>query len=156
MAKKNYDYIISTDGGCAPTNPGPGGCSAVFRKGEDYRECVWYFPNTTNNRMELMAVIKSLMLVKEKKSSVLIRSDSNYVVQGITQWIDKWVSNNWRSSKKTPVENAELWSILLAIVHQFEYEGGKVRFQLLKGHSGDKDNERADELCIMVRDKVAK
>ena len=131
---------IFTDGACSG-NPGPGGWGAVMRSGPHEKELYGYEPATTNNRMELMAAIKSLEALK-RPSKVAITTDSSYVRDGITTWIHNWKKNGWRTADKKPVKNAELWKRLdeLRIQH-------KVEWHWVKGHAGHPENERADELA---------
>ena len=131
---------IFTDGACSG-NPGPGGWGAVLRAGPHEKELYGYEPATTNNRMELMAAIKSLEALK-RPSKVAITTDSSYVRDGITTWIHNWKKNGWRTSDKKPVKNAELWKRLddLRVRH-------KVTWHWVKGHAGHPENERADELA---------
>jgi ribonuclease HI len=131
---------IFTDGACSG-NPGPGGWGAVLRAGPHEKELYGYEPATTNNRMELMAAIKSLEALK-RPSKVAITTDSSYVRDGIMTWIHNWKKNGWRTSDKKPVKNAELWKRLddLRVKH-------KVTWHWVKGHAGHPENERADELA---------
>jgi ribonuclease HI len=137
--------VIYTDGGCAPTNPGPGGWAAILIKGEHRKELKGGEPLTTNNRMELMAAISGLEALK-KPSSVDLHTDSQYVRDGITKYINNWKRNGWRTASKQPVKNQDLWQRLEAArdVHT-------VRWHWVKGHSGDQFNERADELVHEAR-----
>ena len=132
--------IVFTDGACSG-NPGPGGWGAVLRSGPHEKELYGYEAATTNNRMELMAAIKSLEALK-KPSRVKITTDSSYVRDGITTWIHNWKKNGWRTADKKPVKNAELWKRLdeLRSLH-------KVTWHWVKGHAGPEMNERADELA---------
>ena len=131
---------IFTDGACSG-NPGPGGWGAVMRAGPHEKELYGYEPATTNNRMELMAAIKSLEALK-RPSKVAITTDSSYVRDGIMTWIHNWKKNGWRTADKKPVKNAELWKRLdeLRVRH-------KVTWHWVKGHAGHPENERADELA---------
>lgn len=131
---------IHTDGACSG-NPGPGGWGAILSFGETEKELMGGEAHTTNNRMELMAAIKSLEALK-RPSKVAITTDSSYVRDGITTWIHNWKKNGWRTSDKKPVKNAELWKRLddLRIRH-------KVTWHWVKGHAGHPENERADELA---------
>ena len=131
---------IFTDGACSG-NPGPGGWGAVLRAGPHEKELYGYEPATTNNRMELMAAIKSLEALK-RPSKVAITTDSSYVRDGIMTWIHNWKKNGWRTADKKPVKNAELWKRLdeLRALH-------KVTWHWVKGHAGHPENERADELA---------
>jgi ribonuclease HI len=131
---------IFTDGACSG-NPGPGGWGAVLRSGPHEKELYGYEAATTNNRMELMAAIKSLEALK-RPSIVAITTDSSYVRNGIMTWIHNWKRNGWRTADKKPVKNAELWKRLdeLRALH-------KVEWHWVKGHNGHPENERADELA---------
>lgn len=131
---------IYTDGACQG-NPGPGGWGAVLLYKNHRKEIKGGEPDTTNNRMELMAAIQALELLK-KSSDVHLYSDSQYVKQGITTWIHNWKKNGWRNSQKQPVKNIDLWQRLDKIV-TFH----KVIFHWVKGHAGDPENERADQLA---------
>lgn len=131
---------IYTDGACQG-NPGPGGWGAVLLYKNHRKEIKGGEPDTTNNRMELMAAIQALELLK-KSSDVHLYSDSQYVKQGITTWIHNWKKNGWRNSQKQPVKNIDLWQRLDKIV-TFH----KVIFHWVKGHTGDLENERADQLA---------
>lgn len=131
---------IYTDGACKG-NPGPGGWGAVLRFGEHERELFGGEPATTNNRMELMAAIEALRLLKEP-CRVALTTDSVYVRDGVTKWIHGWRKNGWRTAAKKPVKNQDLWQALdnEAARHQIEWHW-------VKGHSGHPENERADALA---------
>ncbi|MFT4189592.1 MAG: ribonuclease HI [Aeromicrobium sp.] len=131
---------IHTDGACLG-NPGPGGWGAVLRAGEHVKELYGGEPDTTNNRMELLAAIRALEALK-RPAAVDLHTDSSYVRQGITSWITKWKANGWRTAAKQPVKNADLWRRLdeAAVRHD-------VSWHWVKGHAGDPGNERADELA---------
>ena len=133
---------IYTDGACSG-NPGPGGWGAVLVYGQHEKELSGGDRNTTNNRMELTAVIESLRLLKEP-CAVTLTTDSRYVVDGITKgWARSWKRNGWIKSDKKPALNAELWDALLGLldVHQVE-------FVWVKGHAGHPYNERCDRLAV--------
>ncbi len=132
--------VIYTDGGCSG-NPGPGGWGAVLIYGEHRKELSGGDPETTNNRMELTAAIEALNALK-RPQRVELHTDSQYVRQGITEWIDGWKRNGWRTSQKKPVKNAELWQALDAARERHD-----VNWKWVKGHAGDVNNERADELA---------
>ena len=133
--------IVHTDGGCLG-NPGPGGYGAVIVDGENRVELSKGFRLTTNNRMELMACIKALEALKTP-SEVVLYSDSRYVVNGVSKgWARKWRANNWMRTKKDPAENADLWARLLEIS-----DSHRVRFVWVRGHAGNRENERCDELA---------
>ena len=132
---------LYTDGACSG-NPGKGGWGAVLIYGESEKQMSGVAEETTNNQMELTAVIEGLKALKEP-CEVLVYSDSAYVVNAFNQnWIDGWINNNWRNSKKDLVANRELWEELIDLtkIHQ-------VTFNKVKGHAGDKYNEICDSLA---------
>lgn len=131
---------IYTDGACSG-NPGPGGWGAILRSGGHEKEIWGGEPATTNNRMEMMAVIKALALLK-RPVRARIFTDSQYVQKGISEWIKGWKARGWMTAGKTPVKNADLWKALdsVAQLHQIEW-------LWVKGHAGHPENERADELA---------
>ncbi|MFA5354254.1 MAG: ribonuclease HI [Thermodesulfovibrionales bacterium] len=131
---------IFADGACSG-NPGPGGFGVILRAGEKYRELTGCEAMTTNNRMELMAVITALEALK-KPCSVRITTDSNYVVKGMTEWIKGWLRNNWKNSQKKDVMNRDLWERLLKASEPHEIE-----WVWVKGHNGHSENERCDQLA---------
>jgi len=135
---------IYTDGGCIG-NPGPGGWAASLRLGEHRKEISGRFRDTTNNRMELRAAIEALNALT-RPCAVEIYTDSSYVRNGITKWIQGWQRNGWRTAGKKPVKNQDLWKRLLAAVERHESAGG-VTWHWLKGHAGDDENERVDDLA---------
>jgi ribonuclease HI len=131
---------IWTDGACSG-NPGPGGWGAILLAGEHRKEIHGGEADTTNNRMELMAAIMALEALK-KPCKVIMHVDSQYVRQGITGWIHGWKKNGWKTADKKPVKNAELWQRLDEARRMHEIE-----WLWVKGHAGDPENERADELA---------
>ena len=134
---------VYTDGGCHG-NPGPGGWAFVIETDGDRAEGSGGDPQTTNNKMELEAVIQALRKVAQNSREprlVTVRTDSQYVRNGITTWIKTWMSNGWRTAAKKPVKNQDLWIRL----HELE-ELVRPRWEWVKGHSGDELNERCDEL----------
>ena len=132
---------IYTDGACSG-NPGPGGYGAVLVYGSRRKEISGGEEQTTNNRMELMGVIKGLEMLKEP-CEVALYSDSRYVVDAIEKgWAARWQKNNWMRNKKEPALNPDLWEILLELLGKH-----KVTFHWVKGHSGHAENERCDELA---------
>ncbi len=132
---------IYTDGACSG-NPGPGGWGAVLIYGERKKEISGGAKETTNNIMELTAVIEALKLLKEP-CEVELYSDSSYVVNAFLQnWIDGWVKNNWKNSQKDPVKNKELWQELIELTNVH-----KVNFNKVKGHSDNELNNRCDYLA---------
>ncbi|CFX60616.1 ribonuclease HI, degrades RNA of DNA-RNA hybrids [Candidatus Filomicrobium marinum] len=132
--------VIYTDGACSG-NPGPGGWGAILMSGEHRKELSGGEAQSTNNRMELMAAISALEALK-RKSNVELHTDSNYVKNGITQWIHGWKRNGWRTADKKPVKNAELWQRLDEMRQRHN-----VDWHWVKGHAGHVENERADELA---------
>ena len=137
----NKDVIIYTDGACSG-NPGPGGWGTILIYKDNKKEISGYNKNTTNNIMEITAVIEGLKLLKES-CNVQIYSDSAYVVNAFREhWIENWIKKNWQNSKKEPVKNKELWLELYALVKQHE-----VQFIKVKGHSDNEFNNRCDELA---------
>ena len=137
----NKEVIIYTDGACSG-NPGPGGWGTILMYKDSKKEISGYKKDTTNNVMEITAVIEGLKLLKEP-CKVQIYSDSAYVVNAFNQhWIENWIKKNWQNSKKEPVKNKELWLELYALVKQHEAEFIKV-----KGHSDNEFNNRCDELA---------
>ena len=138
--KEMEQIEIYTDGACKG-NPGPGGWGALLRSGEHEKEIFGGERHTTNNRMEITAVIESLKLVK-KKAKVCIYTDSTYVKDGISSWIKQWKINGWKTAAKKPVKNEELWRELDLLVSQHQIE-----WVCVKGHAGDEGNERADALA---------
>lgn len=131
---------IYTDGACKG-NPGPGGWGAILITGAHRKELHGGEPNTTNNRMELMGAISALEALT-KPCVVDLHTDSQYVRQGITEWIGGWKARGWRTAAKAPVKNEDLWRRLDAARDRHE-----VRWHWVKGHAGDPLNERADELA---------
>ncbi len=137
---------VHTDGACLG-NPGPGGWAALLRYGEREREVVGGEAHTTNNRMELMAAISALETLTEG-CSVVLTTDSQYVRQGITEWLPGWVRRGWKTSGGEPVKNRDLWERLAAAIGRH-----RIDWRWVKGHSGDPDNERVDGLA---RDEALK
>jgi len=131
---------IWTDGACSG-NPGPGGWGAILVAGERRKELFGGEADTTNNRMELMAAISALEALK-KPCDITLHIDSQYVRQGITQWIHGWKKNGWKTADKKPVKNAELWQRLEEAAKRHSID-----WRWVKGHAGDPMNERADELA---------
>ena len=132
--------VIHTDGACSG-NPGPGGWGAILQFNGYERELFGGAPDTTNNRMELTAAIEALSALK-RPSHVELHTDSQYLRQGITQWIRGWKRNGWRTADRKPVKNIELWQALEALI-----ERHKVDWRWVRGHSGHGLNERADALA---------
>jgi ribonuclease HI len=136
----SVDVEIYTDGACRG-NPGPGGWGALLRAGGRERELHGGEAATTNNRMELTAAIRALEALK-RPCSVALYTDSQYVRQGITQWLPQWVARGWKTADRKPVKNQDLWLRLdeLARLHRVEWHW-------VKGHAGHPENERADGLA---------
>jgi ribonuclease HI len=132
--------IIYTDGACKG-NPGPGGWGAILRHGEHIKEIYGFEPLTTNNRMELLAVISSLEALKEP-CRIELYSDSQYVLKGIKEWIHNWKARGWKTADKKPVKNDDLWRRLDAAQSRHTID-----WHWVKGHAGDEMNERADALA---------
>ena len=135
---------IFTDGACSG-NPGPGGWAAILRWRDTEKELSGYAADTTNNRMEMMAAIQGVEALKQGVQARLY-TDSTYVRDGITRWIERWKQNGWRTAAKKPVKNEDLWRRLEAAL-----DGHQVEWHWVKGHSGHAENERCDQLA---RDRI--
>lgn len=138
---------IYTDGACRG-NPGPGGWGALLIFGDKEKELYGGEPETTNNRMELMAAIQSLESLT-RAYPVELTTDSNYVKNGISDWMKKWKKNGWRTANKKPVKNIDLWQRLDQAVQRHSVE-----WHWVKGHSGHPENERADQLANLGIDEL--
>ncbi len=134
------DVALYTDGSCIG-NPGPGGYGVLLRYNNHEKEFSKGFKHTTNNRMELMAVIAGLVALKSP-CNVNIYTDSQYVKQGIEKWVHSWQRNNWKTSNKKSVKNKDLWLELLSTIKKH-----KPTWHWVKGHSGHAENERVDDLA---------
>lgn len=141
--------IIHSDGGCHG-NPGPGGWAATLEFGPHRRELSGGVPATTNNRMELQAAIEALSALKET-CEVDFYTDSEYVKNGVTEWLSNWKRNGWRTKSKKPVKNEDLWRVLDAHVSTHQ-----VTWHWLKGHAGHIGNERCDQLANAEIAKIKK
>lgn len=131
---------IYTDGACSG-NPGPGGYGVILKSGKHIKELSGGYSKTTNNRMELLAVIKGLQTLKFDGSNVIVVSDSKYVVDAIKQdWLSNWEKRGWKK-----VKNPDLWQQFLPL-----YRKHKITFQWIKGHAGHPENERCDELAVIA------
>lgn len=141
--KKIKEVAIYTDGACSG-NPGPGGWGSVLLYNGHRKELSGGLKDTTNNQMELQAVISAMQVLKHP-CHVTIFTDSVYVMKGMTEWLPQWKKRNWRTASKKPVKNVDYWKNLEAVLATH-----KVEWQWVKGHSGDPENERADELARMA------
>jgi ribonuclease HI len=140
MDKFNNQVQIFTDGACKG-NPGPGGWGAILIYGEHTKELKGYSPKSTNNIMELTAVIEALKDLS-RPCNIILTTDSNYVKDGITKWIHSWKKKGWKTSSKKDVKNKELWKKL-----DDESSRHQIKWEWVKGHSGHIENERADTLA---------
>lgn len=142
--------LLFTDGACSG-NPGPGGWAYILRHPASGKEVEGFGGEreTTNNRMELTAVIEGLRALK-RPSRVDIYSDSQYVLKGLREWMDSWIARGWRTADKKPVKNKDLWEALDALRTEHELD-----FHWIKGHSEHPENERCDALAVRERDRFA-
>lgn len=132
---------IYTDGACSG-NPGAGGWGAILRYGDIEKELSGGESDTTNNRMELTAVIEALKALK-KSCNIVLYTDSRYVMDGVNEWLPNWKANGWRTSnKKTAVKNVDLWQLLESLIGNH-----KIKWVWVKGHNGHPENERVDKLA---------
>ncbi len=132
--------VIHSDGGCQG-NPGPGGWGAWLISGAHQKELCGGHPSTTNNQMEMTAVIEALATLK-RSCKITLYTDSEYVLKGMTEWMPGWVRRGWKTAAGQPVKNVELWQRLDAL-----NAGHQVQWRWVKGHAGDPGNERADQLA---------
>ena len=135
--------IIYTDGACSG-NPGPGGWGSVLMYKGHRRELSGGETDTTNNRMEMMAVIKALETLK-RPCNITLHTDSTYVMKGMTEWLEGWKKRNWRTAGRKPVKNVDLWQRLETAI-----DAHQVKWVWVKGHSGVPENERADFLATQA------
>lgn len=148
MTQKRKHVIIYTDGACSG-NPGPGGFGIILQYGEHRKELSQGFPETTNNRMELLAVITALEALKTP-CDVDLYSDSKYVIDAIQKgWAVKWRSKNWMRTPKEPAKNPDLWERLLNLLDVHH-----VTFHWVKGHAQNENNNRCDELAVNEWKKI--
>ena len=140
--------VIHTDGACRG-NPGPGGWGAVLRYRDSHKQLCGFVPETTNNRMELTAVIQALQALR-RPCDVELVTDSKYVMQGINEWLPNWKQNGWRTAARKPVKNSDLWQQL-----ESEVSRHRLEWRWVKGHSGNADNELADRLANQAIDAEA-
>jgi ribonuclease HI len=135
--------VMYTDGACKG-NPGPGGWGALLRAADGTEKELWGGdPQTTNNRMEMMAVIEALSALK-RPCHVTLYVDSQYVLKGLNEWLPGWKAKGWRTAAKQPVKNVDLWQRLDALVNEGQH---RIDWQWVKGHAGDPGNEHADSLA---------
>ena len=139
---------IYTDGACRG-NPGVGGWGAILKYDNKIKEIKGFSKDTTNNIMELTAVIKPLKELN-RSCNIIITTDSNYVKDGITKWIHNWKKNGWKTANKKPVKNKALWVLLDQLTSEHT-----IQWEWIKGHSGHPQNERADELANLVIEKYS-
>ena len=147
MTFDNINYIIYTDGACLG-NPGKGGWAAIIIEPTGEREIVGYEKSTTNNRMELKAVIEALKEI-EANSQISLFSDSKYVIDGITKWIKNWKINDWKTTDKKEIKNLDLWMDLDQLTTKF-----KITWNWVKAHSTDEYNNKVDKLARNEAEKI--
>ena len=139
---------VYTDGACKG-NPGPGGWGVYIMFNNEEKDLYGGNPETTNNQMEMQAALEALKYLKDKDEAIKLYTDSNYLRQGITDWIHKWKLNNWRTAAKKPVANRDLWIEISDLNEKMNVE-----WNWVKGHAGDPGNERADQLANMGAENV--
>lgn len=149
MSSDKPHVIIYTDGACYG-NPGPGGWAAILHYGRQEKVLRGAASHTTNNRMELRAAIAALEALMEP-CLVDLHTDSQYLRKGITEWLPRWRRNGWRTTAKKPVKNQDLWRLLVSAEQPHE-----VRWHWVKGHAGDRYNERVDKLARTAIDEMAR
>lgn len=138
--------IVYTDGS-SRGNPGPGGWGSIVISSKEVKELGGREDMTTNNRMELMAAIEGVRAA-DPKDSIVVYSDSQYVIKGITEWIEGWQAKGWRNSQKKAVLNRDLWEMLLEVTHN-----KKIEWKFVRGHEDNAGNIRCDEIATMMADK---
>ena len=139
---------VYTDGACKG-NPGPGGWGVYIQSNDEEKDLYGGNPETTNNQMEMQAALEALKYLKDKDEVIELYTDSNYLRQGITEWIHKWKLNNWRTAAKKPVANRDLWVEISDLNEKMNVE-----WNWVKGHAGDPGNERADQLANIGAENV--
>ena len=142
------DVEVFTDGACSG-NPGPGGWGAILRSKGVEKELSGGEKDSTNNRMEMMAVIAALEALTQP-CKVKITTDSQYVMKGMMEWLPGWKKNNWKTAAKKPVKNVDLWQRMEKAAEQHTLE-----WEWVRGHQGHVENERADDLAVAAREKIA-
>lgn len=135
------DILVFTDGGCSLKKGGLGAWAYLIRKGDQVVEASAAMAGTTNNRMEMLAVIRALATTP-LNVPIVVTTDSEYVIKGATQWCRKWIKNDWKGYNGDPVANRDLWEELLGLM-----DPRKIRFEHVRGHTGHPENERCDEMC---------
>ena len=148
MTDQGDRVTIHTDGSCL-SNPGPGGWAAILRWRDNEREIVGHEPDTTNNRMELMAAIMGLNAVT-RAMPIDLHTDSRYVMNGVQEWMSAWKANGWKTASKKPVANRDLWQQLDEAASRH-----RIRWHWVKGHAGDELNERCDQLARTAAESIA-
>ena len=145
---KKVEIILYADGACSG-NPGPGGWGVILKHAGTgkTKELSGGEKQTTNNRMELTAVIRGLEAIT-KASKVKVMTDSQYVVKGMTEWIENWMAKNWKTANKKPVKNVDLWQKLLEAANKHQ-----VSWEWIEGHAGHPENERCDRLAVSAAGK---
>ncbi|MCX7771226.1 MAG: ribonuclease HI [Proteobacteria bacterium] len=138
---------IFTDGACTG-NPGPGGWCAILRYKKHEKILSGFEQNTTNNKMELTAIIKALEIIK-RPSKIRVYSDSQYLIKGMTEWLPNWIKRGWKNSKKEEVQNKELWVRLCELSEKHEIE-----WIWIKGHEGHPENEKCDKIAKDIINKT--
>ena len=139
---------VYTDVACKG-NPGPGGWGVYIKFNNEEKDLYGGNPETTNNQMEMQAALEALKYLKDEDEAIKLYTDSNYLRQGITDWIHKWKLNNWRTASKKPVANRDLWIEISDLNEKMNVE-----WNWVKGHAGDPGNERADQLANMGAENV--
>ena len=139
---------VYTDGACKG-NPGPGGWGVYIKFNNEEKDLYGGNPETTNNQMEMQAALEALKYLKDEDEAIKLYTDSNYLRQGITDWIHKWKLNNWRTASKKPDANRDLWIEISDLNEKMNVE-----WNWVKGHAGDPGNERADQLANMGAENV--
>lgn len=145
--------VIHTDGACSG-NPGPGGWAVIVDRDGVRRSRYGGDPATTNNRMEMTAMIVALREAATAGGQVVIRADSEYVIKGLTEWMPGWKARGWRNASGKPVVNRDLWEEMSAARAEAEAAGALVVMEHVRGHSGDPGNEACDELAVRGRDEA--
>lgn len=148
QAAPQYPIIVFADGACSG-NPGPGGWGVIIATPDgQVLELGGFEASTTNNQMELTAVIRALDRIRDLPLPVAIHTDSVYVIRGITQWVWGWRNKNWKTAEGSDVANQELWKRLIALVAQRKSQGSSIDWRYVRGHSGIPGNERCDEIAV--------